>query len=75
MELSAATWIAEDGRRAKSRPLEANLRLVVSLARRYAGRDRLIPVRNFGSSDQDQDRHLERTVLPPTPASSLPAAG
>jgi RNA polymerase primary sigma factor len=31
-------WIAEDGRRAKNHLLEANLRLVVSLARRYTGR-------------------------------------
>jgi RNA polymerase primary sigma factor len=30
--------VAEDGRRAKNHLLEANLRLVVSLARRYAGR-------------------------------------
>jgi RNA polymerase primary sigma factor len=30
--------VAEDGRRAKDHLLEANLRLVVSLARRYAGR-------------------------------------
>ena len=33
--------VAEDGRRAKSHLLEANLRLVVSLARRYAGRGML----------------------------------
>jgi RNA polymerase primary sigma factor len=31
-------WIAEDGRKAKNHLLEANLRLVVSLARRYTGR-------------------------------------
>jgi RNA polymerase primary sigma factor len=31
-------WIAEDGRRAKNHLLEANLRLVVSLAKRYTGR-------------------------------------
>ena len=30
--------VAEDGRRAKNHLLEANLRLVVSLARRYTGR-------------------------------------
>jgi RNA polymerase primary sigma factor len=34
-------WIAEDGRRAKSHLLEANLRLVVSLAKRYTGRGML----------------------------------
>ena len=34
--------VAEDGRRAKDHLLEANLRLVVSLARRYAGRGMLI---------------------------------
>jgi RNA polymerase primary sigma factor len=34
-------WIAEDGRRAKNHLLEANLRLVVSLARRYIGRGML----------------------------------
>jgi RNA polymerase primary sigma factor len=33
--------LAEDGRRAKNHLLEANLRLVVSLARRYAGRGML----------------------------------
>ncbi len=33
--------VAEDGRRAKSHLVEANLRLVVSLARRYAGRGML----------------------------------
>ena len=31
-------WIAHDGRRAKNHLLEANLRLVVSLAKRYTGR-------------------------------------
>ena len=35
------TWIAEDGRRAKNHLLEANLRLVVSLAKRYTGRGML----------------------------------
>src|SRR5579863_6289463 len=34
--------VAEDGRRAKNHLLEANLRLVVSLARRYAGRGMLL---------------------------------
>src|SRR5713101_2811097 len=34
-------WIAEDGRRAKIHLLEANLRLVVSLAKRYTGRGML----------------------------------
>lgn len=32
------TWIAQDGRRARDHLLEANLRLVVSLAKRYTGR-------------------------------------
>jgi len=31
-------WVAKDGRRAKAHLLEANLRLVVSLAKRYNGR-------------------------------------
>ncbi len=35
------TWIAEDGGRAKKHLLEANLRLVVSLAKRYTGRGML----------------------------------
>ena len=34
-------WIAEDGSRAKNHLLEANLRLVVSLAKRYTGRGML----------------------------------
>ena len=34
-------WIAIDGRRAKNHLLEANLRLVVSLAKRYTGRGML----------------------------------
>ena len=34
-------WIREDGRRAKNHLLEANLRLVVSLAKRYTGRGML----------------------------------
>jgi RNA polymerase primary sigma factor len=32
------TWVAKDGQRAKAHLLEANLRLVVSLAKRYTGR-------------------------------------
>jgi RNA polymerase primary sigma factor len=38
---SDLAWIAEDGRMAKNDLLEANLRLVVSLARRYTGRGML----------------------------------
>ena len=34
-------WAANDGKRAKDHPLEANLRLVVSLAKRYTGRGML----------------------------------
>jgi RNA polymerase primary sigma factor len=34
-------WIADDGKRAKNHLLEANLRLVVSLAKRYTGRGML----------------------------------
>ena len=34
-------WIADDGRQAKNHLLEANLRLVVSLAKRYTGRGML----------------------------------
>src|SRR5699024_10688161 len=34
-------WIAQDGRRAKNHLLEANLRLAVSLAKRYTGRGML----------------------------------
>ena len=34
-------WITDDGRRAKNHLLEANLRLVVSLAKRYTGRGML----------------------------------
>ena len=36
-------WIADDGTRAKNHLLEANLRLVVSLAKRYTGRGMLFP--------------------------------
>ncbi|MGI8433205.1 MAG: sigma-70 family RNA polymerase sigma factor, partial [Nocardioidaceae bacterium] len=39
--LDELQWIAEDGRRAKNHLLEANLRLVVSLAKRYTGRGML----------------------------------
>jgi RNA polymerase primary sigma factor len=38
---SELRWIADDGRTAKNHLVEANLRLVVSLARRYAGRGML----------------------------------
>ena len=45
-------WIVEDGKRAKNHLLEANLRLVVSLAKRYTGRGMLfldlIQEGNFG---------------------------
>ena len=34
-------WIAHDGKKAKNHLLEANLRLVVSLAKRYTGRGML----------------------------------
>ncbi|WP_415172910.1 RNA polymerase sigma factor [Nocardioides sp.] len=40
-DLEELEWIAEDGRRAKNHLLEANLRLVVSLAKRYTGRGML----------------------------------
>ncbi|PIF01934.1 MAG: RNA polymerase sigma factor, partial [Propionibacterium sp.] len=40
-DLDDFEWIAEDGRRAKNHLLEANLRLVVSLAKRYTGRGML----------------------------------
>jgi RNA polymerase primary sigma factor len=39
--LEELEWIAEDGKRAKNHLLEANLRLVVSLAKRYTGRGML----------------------------------
>ncbi len=39
--LDELQWIAEDGHRAKNHLLEANLRLVVSLAKRYTGRGML----------------------------------
>src|SRR5690606_13783794 len=37
-------WVARDGQRAKSHLLGANLRLVVSLAKRYTGRAMQFPV-------------------------------
>ena len=40
-DLTVFEWIAEDGHRAKNHLLEANLRLVVSLAKRYTGRGML----------------------------------
>jgi RNA polymerase primary sigma factor len=40
-ERNDLAWIAEDGRRAKDHLLEANLRLVVSLAKHYTGRGML----------------------------------
>jgi len=40
-DLDDYQWISEDGRRAKNHLLEANLRLVVSLAKRYTGRGML----------------------------------
>ncbi|HJE52554.1 MAG TPA: RNA polymerase sigma factor [Tessaracoccus flavescens] len=40
-DLEDLEWIREDGRRAKNHLLEANLRLVVSLAKRYTGRGML----------------------------------
>ena len=40
-DLDDLEWISEDGRRAKNHLLEANLRLVVSLAKRYTGRGML----------------------------------
>ena len=40
-DLEDFQWIAEDGHRAKNHLLEANLRLVVSLAKRYTGRGML----------------------------------
>ncbi|WP_413774470.1 RNA polymerase sigma factor [Micropruina sonneratiae] len=40
-DLDDYLWISEDGRRAKNHLLEANLRLVVSLAKRYTGRGML----------------------------------
>jgi RNA polymerase primary sigma factor len=40
-DIDDLVWITEDGRRAKNHLLEANLRLVVSLAKRYTGRGML----------------------------------
>ena len=37
----ALRWVVHDGKRAKNHLLEANLRLVVSLAKRYTGRGML----------------------------------
>ena len=38
----AMRWVVHDGKRAKNHLLEANLRLVVSLAKRYTGRGMLV---------------------------------
>jgi RNA polymerase primary sigma factor len=40
---SGLEWIAEDGMRARNQLIEANLRLVVSLANRYSDRGMLFP--------------------------------
>ena len=40
-QLRELDWVVQDGRRAKNHLLEANLRLVVSLAKRYTGRGML----------------------------------